>query len=123
MYKYGLGNAHPVVCRTTAVTPRFSNVSVTLTLRIYYYYFLHTFLFLFKSKFINFVHGVTDALHISFFFSTLKSSVTDFGYNFCCSQTECPSLLPLGPRTVYSPRRYVPPFAARHHVRIHGLNV
>jgi hypothetical protein len=28
------------------------------------------------------------------------------------SQTECPSLLPLGPRAVYNPRRYVSPFSA-----------
>jgi hypothetical protein len=37
---------------------------------------------------------------------------------FSCSQTKCPSLLPVGPRAVYNPRRYVPPFAARHHILI-----
>jgi hypothetical protein len=40
------------------------------------------------------------------------------GIFFYPSQRECSSLLPLGPRTVYSPRKYVPPFAARHHIRI-----
>jgi hypothetical protein len=54
----------------------------------------------------NVVYEVSRLSEI-FFSSSLKSSMTDFGCSFWCSQTKCPSLLPVGPRTVSSSRAYI----------------
>jgi hypothetical protein len=54
------------------------------------------------------------------FSSSRKSCVSDFGYSFPLL-SEYPTLLPAAPRTVYNPRRYVPPFAAHHHIRIRPI--
>jgi hypothetical protein len=43
-------------------------------------------------------------LGIFFFFAVLRKNMHH--------------LMPFGPRTVYSPRRYIPPFAARPHIRL-----
>jgi hypothetical protein len=61
------------------VTPQLLNIP--LNSKNILLLFLHILLFLFLNKFRNFVYEVTDALH-NFFSSSLKSSVTDFGYSY-----------------------------------------
>jgi hypothetical protein len=52
----------------------------------------------------------------------IKISVTDFGYS-CLLLSESISIIAaFGHRTVYSPRRHLPAFAAHHHNRVLNLH-
>jgi hypothetical protein len=62
-------------------------------------FILYIYVFFFNN-FRNFIlYEVTDALHKSFFPSSLKRSVTEFGFLFF-SHRKCPPSLPFGPRAV-----------------------